>query len=161
MHTNDYAVVQGNKRKIDETAKRINALDRLAAARFLHGNLLNALQLSYVPNVQLSRMRVDQSYSATAAIPALTNSFGVVPGRPPQVTEHVTLTMDAKDFSPNAGDQVPHFKDALLKQEYFSHVLDATNGVRLSNESSLQAGGEGKSYVEFTLECRFRDRQSP
>lgn len=157
-HTNDYAQVQNNLKKIADVQKRMDALDRLAAARFLQGNLMNALQQTYVPNVQLSRLRVDQNYSASPAIPAKTNSFGVVAGRPPTITQHVTLAMDAKDFSQNPGDQVPHFKDALAKQDYFSHNLDTTNGIRLSGLSALQTPGDGKPFVMFTLECRFADK---
>jgi len=157
-HTNDYAQVQSNLKKIADVQQRIDALDQLEAARFLQGNLLNALQLTYVPNVQLSRLRVDQTYSASAAIPAKTNSVGVVPGRPAAITEHVMLTMDAKDFSPNPGDQVPHFKDALAKQDYFSHNLDLTNGIRLSGLSALQTPGDSRPFVTFTLECRFIDK---
>lgn len=158
-HTNDYALVQSNLKKIDEVKKRIDALDQLTTARFLQGNLMNALQQTYVPNVQLSRFQLEQSYSASPAIASITNALGhVIPGRPPSITQHIVLTMDAKDFSPNPGDQVNHFKDALLKQDYFSHNLDATNSVRLSGLSALQTPGEGKPFVMFTLECRFLDR---
>jgi hypothetical protein len=157
MHTNDYAKVQSDTKKMSDIKKRMDALDQLAAARFLQGSLMNGLQLTYVPNVQLTHFRVDQSYSATAAVPAVTNSYGVVAGRPPAVTEHVSLTMDAKDFSQNPGDQVNHFKNALFKQDYFNHDLDSTNGVRLSSMSALQSSGDGKQFVMFTLECRFRD----
>ncbi len=73
------------------------------------------------------------------------------------MTQHITLSMDAKDFSANPGDQVNHFKDALAKQEYFSHDLDTTNGMRLSSMSALQTPGDSKPYVMFTLECRFLD----
>jgi hypothetical protein len=159
-HTNDYAQVQGNIKKISDIQRRINALDQLTAARFLQGNLLNALQETYVPNVQLSHLRVDQTYTTAAAIPAMTNSFGVVPGRPPVVTEHVALTLDAKDFSSNPGDQeVIHFKDALLKQAYFKPNIDATNGIRLAGESGLQTPMDSKPYVMFTLDCRFIDKK--
>jgi hypothetical protein len=158
MHTNDYAQVQSNLKKIGEIKNRLEDLDKLTSARFLQGNLLNALQETYTPNVQLIRVRLDQNYTASAAVPARTNSLGVVAGRPPAVTQHVVLTMDAKDFSSNPGDQVNHFKDDLLKQDYFNHNLDATNGVRLSGLSALQTPGDGKPFVMFTLECRFLDK---
>jgi hypothetical protein len=157
VHTNDYALVQGNMKKMADVQKKMNALDQLSAARFLQGNLMNALQQTYVPNVQLTRFRVDQSYSAGAAVAAVTNSYGVVAGRAAAVTEHVTLTMDAKDFSPNPGDSVNHYKDAVFKEDYFNHDLDSTNGIRLSSLSALQSPGEGKPFVMFTLECHFHD----
>jgi hypothetical protein len=157
-HANDYAQVQSNLKKISDVQKRMDALDQLGAARFLHGNLLNALQQTYVPNVQLSRLKIDQSYTATAAVPAKTNSADVViAGRPASVAEHITLTMDVKDFSPNPGDQVNHFKDALLKQEFFKPILDPA-GIRLSGLSALQTPADGKPYVLFTVECRFLDK---
>jgi hypothetical protein len=158
--TNDFAQVQSSLKKISETQHRIDALQQLSAARFLQGNLMNALQQTYVPNVQLNHLRVEQNYTATAAVAAKTNNFGVIPGHPPVVTEHVVLTLDAKDFSPNPGDQVNHFKDAILKQEYFKPSIDPTNGIRLSSLSSLLIPADSKPFVQFTLECRFLDRKS-
>ncbi len=158
QHTNDYALVQANLKKIADVEKKMAALDQLATNRFLQGNLMNALQQTYVPNVQLSHVRVNQAYSSSPAIPSITNSFGVVPGRPPGIAEHVTLTMDAKDFSSNPGDQVNHYKDALFKQDYFNHNLASSNGVRLSGLSALQSPGESKPFVMFTLECRYQDK---
>jgi hypothetical protein len=159
QHANDYSLVQTNLKKIAEVKRKMDALDQLTAARFLQGNLMNALQQTYVPNVQLSRVRVSQGYSSSPAVAAVTNSFGVVPGRPPGIAEHVTLTMDAKDFSANPGDQVNHYKDAIYKQDYFNHNLDSSNGVRLSGLSALQSPGEGKPFVMFTLECRYQDKR--
>ena len=158
LHTNDYALVQTNLKKISDVNQRMDALDQLAGARFLQGNLMNALQQTYVPNVQLDRLRLSQGYSAAPATSAVTNSTGIVPGHPAGIAEHITLTMDAKDFSANPGDQVNHYKDALFKQEYFNHNLDASNGIRLSGLSALQSPGEGKPFVLFTLECRYSDR---
>jgi hypothetical protein len=156
-HTNDYALVQSNLKKISDIQRRMDALDALTATRFLQGNLMNALQQLYVPNVAISRLRVDQSYSATPGVAAVTNSYGVVPGRPPAITEHVGLTMDARDFSPNPGDQVNHFKDAILKQDYFKPVINPITGIRLSGLSAVQTPSDGKPYVMFTLECHFTD----
>jgi hypothetical protein len=158
VHTNDYAQVQSNLKRYNEVQQRLDDLEALAAARFLQGNLMNGLQQAYVPNVQITRLRVDQTYSASAAVPPRTNNYGVVPGRPPSVTQHIMLTMDAKDNSPNPGDQMNRFKDAIAKQDYFSRFLDATNGVRLSNLSPIQTPLDGKPFVMFTLECRFEDK---
>ena len=158
VQTNDYAQVQKNLKMIADTQNRIDALNHLSAARFLQGNLMNALQHTYVPNVQLNRLRVDQSYTATAAVPAKTNHLGVFPGKPSIVTEHILLTLDAKDFSPNPGDQVNHFKDALLQQDFFKPNIDPANGIRLASLSALQTPADSKPFVLFTLECRFLDK---
>ena len=157
-HTNDYVHVQENIKKIADAQKRLDALEQLNSTRFLQGDLMNALQLTYVSNVKLFHLHVDQSYTASAAVAAKTNSFGVVAGRPAAVTEHVVVQIDARDFSPNPGDQVNHFKDALAQQAYFKAACDPANGVRLLNLSSLQTDADSKPCVTFSLECRFLDR---
>jgi len=157
--TTEFTQVKDNRNKIAEIQKRMDALQQLSAARFLQGTLMNALQQTYVPNVQLTHVRVDQTYSAAAAVPARTNSSGsITPGRPPAITEKIVLTLDAKDYSPSPGDQVNRFKDSLLKQDFFKTGLDLTNGIRLANLSSPQTGPDGKSFVQFNLECRFQER---
>ncbi len=157
LRAGDYDQVLGNTKKLTDLQTRMDDLDKLAAARFLQGNLLDALQHTYVPNVQLTHLRVEQAYTGSAAVPPKTNSFGVIPGHPAAQTEHLTLMLDAKDFSPNPGDQVQHFKDALLKHPYFSDRLQ-TNGMKLSALSALQTPSDSKPYVMFTLECRLQDR---
>jgi hypothetical protein len=153
-HTNDFALVKSSQKKIDEIQTRLEALNQLSAARFLQGNLLNALQQTYVPNVQLTRLRLQQDYTVTKPVPA---KAGGPPGRPGGSTEHLTLVLDARDYSPNPGDQVQHFEDALVKQDFFNQVL-GTNGIRLLNLSPVQSSPDSKPYVMFSLECHFADR---
>jgi hypothetical protein len=158
-HTNDYAQVQVNLKKIAEAQKRLDALQLLSASRFLQGDFMNAFQQLYVPNVQLTRLRVVQSCALSAGTLANTNSYGTVsPGHPAASVERITFTLDAKDYSANPGDQVNHFKDALALQDYFKANLDQTNGIRLSNLSPPQSSLDSKSYVLFTMECRFPDK---
>ncbi len=155
--TNDFAQVKANLKIIDETQRRLDALQKLGESRFLQGNLLNAFQQLYVPNVQLTRLRVDQSYSIAAGSPPVTNSFGVVPGKPAVATERVALTVDAKDFSANPGDQVNRYKQVMGKHDFFKAAQGAANGIRLSNLSPPQSSYDSRSYVLFTVECRFPD----
>lgn len=156
--TNEYSVVKINLKKTEEVQGRLDALQKLSAARFLQGSFLNALQQVYVPNVQPIRLRLEQTYTLTAGVASKTNDFGVVAGRPPTCTERKLLTLDAKDFSPNPGDQVNKFKAALATQAYFNLNLNPTNGVRLASLSPPQAASDSKPYVLFTLECRFADK---
>ncbi len=155
--TNDYNRVLLSMKTLSEGEERLGALQQLSTNRFLQGNLLNALQKIYVPNVQLTRLRMEQNCIYTPGSPAKTNGSVVVPKRPATVVEQNTLTLDARDFSPNPGDQVNPFKDAILQSEFFKNSLNKTNGVRLLNLSAPQPGPNGKSSVQFTLECRFPD----
>jgi len=153
--TNEYDRVLLNSKKTADAQNKLDELKKLSAARFLQGSLLNALQRATVPGVQLTRLRVDQTYVYTEGTRSQTNRFGVVAGRPPIVTEKVLVTLDAKDSSANPGDQVNRFNDALTQQPYFQTMLDKTNGVRLASLSPPQTGPDGKPYVLFTVECRY------
>lgn len=158
LHTNEFSQVQANLKKITDSQRRLNALLLLNTNRFLQGNLLNALQKIYVPSVQLLRVRLDQSFIYRDGTPDTTNTYGVVFGRPATSTGHLVLTLDAKDSSPNAGDQVNRYKDALVGQAYFKTNLGATNSVKLLSLSSPQSSFGTKPYVLFTLECQFPDK---
>jgi len=136
-----YQTAITNNEKIAATKLKISQLQKLVNARLLQGNLLNALQKVNVDYVQLTGMRVDQSYYQTA--------------RPPSATEQIVVTLNARDFSPNPGDQVAKFRDALAKEPYFQGMLDKTNGIRLADESAPQEDQSGRDYVSFTLECHF------
>lgn len=156
LRTNANAQVLSDMKAIGETKRRIEALATLHNARLLKGNLLNALQKIYVPNVQLMRLKLDQSYDVTKGKPSKKVAGTTVPGRPATSTQKTLLTLDAKDSSPNPGDQVNHYKEAIIASSYFKSNLQ-TNGVRLTNLSPAQSNSDGKAFVLFTLECRFPD----
>jgi len=158
QHTNDYAHVQNNLKKIDDVRRRLDSLDELSRTRFLQGNLLNGLQETYVPNIQLTRVFVEQSSGPRPATPPTTNSMGVIPGHPAGIAEHIALKLDAKDFAMNP-DQVQRYKDALLNQSYFKNYLESDSAIRLLTLGSAEAGaGDAKPFVRFSLECHFTDR---
>jgi hypothetical protein len=151
--TKEYNEVQANRKKSAEAQKRLDALQQLSASRLLQGNLMNAVQQVYVPNVQLLRMQVNQTYSQKE-LP------GQKPGTPNKVgscTERTILLIDAKDTSANPGDQVNKYRDALAKLDYFKTNLNPTNAVRLTGPPQ-QGTAEGKQFVQFTIECRFNEK---
>jgi len=154
-HTNEYDRIMASTKTIADAENKLQSLKKLSDARFLQGSLLNGLQQTCVPNVQLTRLRVDQDYIYTEGTASQTTRNGVISGRPPTITERVMVTLDAKDSSANPGDQVNKFTDAVAQQSYFQSMLDKTNGVRLANLSAPQTGFDGKPYVSFTLECRY------
>jgi len=158
LHTNEFSQVQMNLKKITDGQHRLGALLQLNTNRFLQGSLLNALQKIYVPNVQLLRVRLDQSFTLQAGTPDTTNTYGVTYGRPATSTSRVLLTLDVKDSSPNPGDQVNRYKAALAGQDYFKSGLSLTNGVKLTSLSSPQSSYGSKPFVLFTLECLYPDK---
>lgn len=153
--TNDFHDVlqmQNQKRDIES---RLAALHQLATNRFLNGNLLNALQQTIVEGVELTRLKVDQTYVMTEATKDKTSAGGrVIRGKPATCTEKIVLTLEARDYSPNPGDQINPYKQALAAHPYFQSVLGRTNEVRLVALSAPTSTPEGRAFVQFTLECR-------
>lgn len=155
-HTNEFSRVQTDMKKLADSQRRLSSLQQLSSNRFLQGNLMNALQQIYVPNVQLIRVRLDQSYAIKEGTPAPTEGADAGKASPSKSTERITLILDAKDSSTNPGDQVNRYKSSLAKLDYFRTNLQ-TNGIRLSNLSPAQSSSS-KPFVMFTLECRFTDK---
>lgn len=152
-HTNEYLAVLAAQKKSEDVRHRLDELEVLSTNRFFQANLMNALQHVSVPGVQLTRLRLAQTY---VQVEASKPEKGKLP-TPAKATEKIVLTLDLKDTSPNPGDGVNKYKDALTAQPYFQNSLDATNSVRLSGLYGLQAGTDGKQYEIFTLECHFPD----
>ncbi|HEY4414736.1 MAG TPA: hypothetical protein VGO57_03505 [Verrucomicrobiae bacterium] len=149
-HKSGYDQVVANIKTTADAQNRMEALQKLSAARFLQGNLLNALQHLYVPNVQLLRSSISQNITRKDSTIGKTTVSSFI--------EHAVLTLDAKDFSPNPGDQVNHYKDALGQLDYFKSHADTNSGIKLSNISAAQPGPDGKPFVLFSLEFHFSDQ---
>jgi hypothetical protein len=158
-HTNQFQQVQSDQKQLSAVTEKLEALKQMADSRFLQGNLLNALQQVNVEGVQLLRIRVDQNYSYTPAARTQTNGNRVILGHPDSVREKIVILLDARDSSPNPGDQVNKFKDAIATEPYFKETLNKTNGVQLANQiSAPQIGSDGKPFVTFTLQCNFLEK---
>ena len=59
--TNEYQVVVNSQRKSGEITRKLMALRSLATNRFLHGNILDALQHATADDVQMSHLKIDQT----------------------------------------------------------------------------------------------------
>jgi hypothetical protein len=157
--TNEFQQVMANQRKLADVNRRLSMLQQMATNRMLHGTLLNALQRTAMDDVQLTRLRTDESYIYNEEVKTKTNSNDrVIPGRPASVTERIVVTLEAKDSGANPGDQVNRFKQTVNQSPYFQEVLGKSTGVRLANLSPPQTGPDGKPFVLFTLECRYPDK---
>jgi len=158
--TNEYRQVLTSQRKLSEVKEKLAALNQLATNRFLNGTLLNALQQTTIDDVQLIRLRTEQSYALIEAVKPKTNDDErITPGKPATATEHMQITLDATDGSANPGDQVNRFKEAVITNRFFRRTLVATNAISLKNLSAPQISpATGKACVLFTLEAHCPDK---
>jgi hypothetical protein len=148
--TNEFQHVMLEQQKLIQAKSKLMALQKLQAARFLQGNLLNALQQATVEGVQLTRLRVEQTYAELGEKGGKTNNE--------HIKESIILHLSAKDSSANPGDQVNKFQNAIARQPYFQAMLSKTNGVQLAGPPSAVQTDSGKPYVTFMLDCRFADQ---
>ena len=157
--TNDFAQVLEKQRKLKEARMKMGALQQLATNRFLNGTLLNALQKVSTDNVQLTHISAEQVYLLTEGTKVTTNGNRAVAGKPATVTEKITLKLEAKDASPNPGDSVTKFKEALAGSPYFQESVGKTNGVRMIDLGIPTPDPSGRPYLLFTLECRYPEKK--
>lgn len=153
--TNDFQQVLQNQRKTDEVRQKLAALQQLSTNRFLQATALNALQQTMVDDVQLLHLKTEQVYSMTDLVKPRTNDNRVIPGKPPTSTEKIVVSLEGSDCSPNPGDQVPKFKEAVATNAYFKEMTGKPNAVSLKTLSPPDLAANGKRSVFFTLECRF------
>jgi hypothetical protein len=158
--TNEYRDILDNQNKTADIKHKLNELRGLSANRLLNGTLLNALQQTTVDDVQLLRLRVEQTYVCVEGTKARTNDDNVIiPAKPPKNTERILLTLEGADSSANPGDQLNKYKDRLAANAYLKEVLVKTNGINLKNLAAPSASPSlGKGSVVFTLECRYPDK---
>jgi hypothetical protein len=152
-HTNEWQNVLASQKKVFDARAKLASLQQLNKDRFLQGNFLNALQQLNLEGVQLTRVKLDQSYYKTEGTPNKTIGDHTVIGHPATMAEKIIISIDARDNSVSAGDQVNKFKEVVASQPYFKSILNQTNGVQLINLSPPQNGPDGRPYVLFTLEC--------
>ncbi|HZO86458.1 MAG TPA: hypothetical protein VFC26_14660 [Verrucomicrobiae bacterium] len=155
----DYQVAVDKRRRSLEVEEKLAALQALNTNRMLWGNVLNAFQqtVNGVDDVQVVRFKTEQAYHLQEEIKPRTNSTSVIPGKRASSMEKITVTVEALDFSAPAGGQVNRFKESIATVDYFNRNLQRTNGVLLTTLSPPQTAN-GRTFVNFTLQCYFPER---
>ncbi len=157
--TNEYRQVLENQGKLNEVRYKLASLRQLATNRFLQAPVLNSLQQAVIDDVQLTRLRTDQSYVIVEESRAGTNADRqVTPGRRASSTEKVTIALDARDTGANPGDHINKYKQALANTDFFQKTLGPSNEVRLASLKPPEAAASGKPFVVFTLEARLPEK---
>lgn len=158
----DYQSAVEIQRSSMNAESKLIALHQMTTNRFLWGNVLNGFQqtLTGISGVQVTRFRVEQSYSILDGTPAKTNKNVVTAGKAGSATEKIGMTIEAMDTS--SGNRVNAFKEAIAGIPFFKDSLAKTNGVLLTSRSAPQTNpntGNGQnSFVMFSLRCSFPEK---
>ena len=155
----DYQKVTSNLLRTAEAEHKWNALQSLATNRFLWGPPLNAMQyvMLSVDDVQITRLKTDQSYVVTESVKPSTNAAGTtIHGKPGSAREKIVLSIDGKDSSKRPGDQVPKLQDAIISYPFFKTNLQKTEMTHRSPPQTAETGG--RPFVTFSIDCLYPDR---
>lgn len=156
--TNEYRQILDSQRRLDDGKRKLAALHELAANRFLAGNLLDALQQVTVDDVQLIRLKVDQSYLVTPEVKPSTIGETQVPGKPATSTEKIVITLNARDNSQKPGEAINRFQEVVSRAPFFQEALGRTNVPRLASRGTPQTDADGKTFLLFDIECRLPEK---
>lgn len=128
--------------------QRLQDLRKRAADRFLWAPVLHALQYATVANVHLVRLRGQQQYTEAAKG---TN----VAARAP-ITGSLRISITGQDRQD--GNQISQFQSAIAAQPYFATNLAKAVELEGRGPRTEDPEAPGKPYVEFYLNCDFRER---
>jgi Tfp pilus assembly protein PilN len=155
----DYTEIIKSQKTLIETRERLVALKRLSTNRYLTGNLLDALQTAYVDGVRVVKLKTRFDYTMTAPTRPKTNAFSVIPGKPATAAEQITVQIEAKDSSETPGDQVDEYKKVVASLPHLKDLFqEEEKEVRLTSLNPPGVDEAGRSYVLFTLECKYPEK---
>ncbi len=156
-------LVQQHKKLTRDIEGRLSALDQFTTNRMLWANTLDALQHTMVDNVQIVRLKTEQTFQRAEPVKAPVDvaaaaAAAAAAARAATVTERAALILEGRDYSARLGDQIPKFKQALLDAPYFAANLQKTNKVQLTSLSAPQSEGN-RSFVSFGYQVFFQDKE--
>lgn len=156
----DFNQVSDKMKRIKDVQDKLAALQRLATNRFLWGPVLNALQHTVVPDVEIVRLRSDQTFALTPAVPAKTSGSTTIPAKPATATETDTLYLEARAFGVSPEQQVDKYRETITSFPYFSGNLRSVDGVKLIELSPVEDDPQEPKgrYVRFTIQCRYPEQ---
>jgi hypothetical protein len=162
----DWASIESKVKQVDDHRRgtrdlesKLSALDQFATNRVLWANVLDALQHTAVDKVQLVHLKTEQTFTVNEGTKPRTNDATVIQGKPATVTERIVLSLDGRDYSsPRQAEQVPHFKEALIKSPYFGGTMHKTNKIQLTSLSAPQVEN-ARAFVGFGLQLNLEDKE--
>jgi hypothetical protein len=156
LETNNVQILTAQA-KIRAIEQKLEALSKFSTNRFLWGSALNGLQFSLIDKIQLTRLRVNQSYIQIAEVKPKPGEKIVA--QPARAREFIKLLLEGKDYGPPAGEQIDLFKRSLVNSPFLNKFLTNENQIHLTARGQPQedARAPGQSYVVFTLDCNLLD----
>lgn len=143
-------------KKAGDIEMNIHSLNRMATNRVLWSSCMNALQECVVGQIQVTRIRVDQSYNVVPAV--LSKERGK--SKPASSTEHIVLVIVARDYGRSEDEGSTKFKDRIQAHPWFKQYLAKENPISFKGFTDPTPDKEDPTrvFVSFTIECAFTEQ---
>ncbi|MGZ5505938.1 MAG: hypothetical protein ACXWKG_19970 [Limisphaerales bacterium] len=150
-----FKVLLATQERTDRLQTLLDGLDRYSTNRFLWANALNAIQHSTINDIQVTRIRGDQTYDIVRGESATNNTPNgpVITRKPGISTERIRLVVEARDFD-NQSQTWTKYKESLAKNAYFKRHLKRGEGFVLDGTQSAPARDPldpSHEFVSFSL----------
>lgn len=151
-----------NNQLRSEINAKLDALELLAAERFLWAPSHSALQFSMIPNIQLTKISTEQKFQITNSIPDTTDNRGNrKPGKKGGASEEIVLNIEGKDYGKPGADNHLAYQRALADYSFFKTNLIA-DGIRLTRQDPHTIDPETqRPFSSFSFACTFPKRFRP
>lgn len=145
-----------NSKKTAELERKLAVLEQHATNGFRWAPPLNALQQTIVPDIDLVRLKIEQSLR-NVEVPASPKAAAST-RKKTNCIEQITMTIVARNFAETAAEE--KFIEAITSYPYFEKNLRKTDPVLLKNRLPRQVDplDNTKTFTLFTLECFFAER---
>ena len=147
--------VSDHRVRTRELTQKLAALDQFTTNRMLWATALDALQRTPVEGVELVRIQTQQTFTQHDGAPAVEGKTAL---KHATATERVVLTLEGRDYSAQAGSQVPRFKQALATAPYFEAALQKSNTIQLTSQTAPQSDA-GRAYVGFGFKLFYEEKE--
>lgn len=145
---------EANRKRVSELESKLEMLKKLSASRPIWAPTLDVFQRSTVDQIEMTRLRVDQSYVVTPAFVPPRGSE--LKPKPATALQKVSLTIDAKDL--NYRDQnYTKYKDMISNLPVFKESAYGPVNVALRQVSPPRDNPDGGQFITFSIECQYPD----
>jgi hypothetical protein len=154
---NDNKSIRELSAGIKKATDNIVAMDRLATNRFLWAPVLDALTQTWVDDVEVISLKTRQTY--VVVVPPKEENEKRKNPLPSSATENILLTVDARDYGDQTQQKYNAYRDLIARSEYFESELEK-GGMKLAQllPPSTDPLDAGRSFVQFSLECKFPEK---
>ena len=143
-------------KKAGDIEKNIHGLNRMATNRVLWSACMNALQECTLGQIQVTRIRAEQSYNVVPAV--LSKERGK--SKSASSTERTVLVITARDYGRPEDESSIKLRDKILANPWFKQQLAKENAITFKGFSNPMADKDDATrvYVSFTMECAFTEQ---